>query len=217
MNFNTNNGLPQGLQVCHNRFTMSYTIVGLGNPGEEYENTRHNVGRIVLEYFRTKNNFSDWEKNKKNKALHSEGKIGKSKILLVEPDNFMNNSGKSLSPVITSVKKAEKLVVIYDDIDLPLGTLKISFNRGSGGHRGVESIIKSVKTKAFIRLRVGVAPTTPSGKIKKPKGEQKVLDFLMGEFKSKEKDVLKKTKKNATATLEMIILEGKEKAAGEFN
>ncbi len=106
---------------------------------------------------------------------------------------------------------------MYDDIDLPLGTLKISFNRGSGGHRGVESVIKSVKTKAFIRLRVGVAPTTPSGKIKKPKGEQKILDFLMGDFKPKERDVLKKTSKKVVEALEMIVLEGKEKAMGKFN
>jgi len=196
---------------------MSYIIVGLGNPGEEYESTRHNIGRIVLEYFRIKNNFSGWEEKKKVKAFYSEGKIGKSKVLLMEPNNFMNNSGKSLLPVVTSTKKAEKLVVIYDDIDLPLGTLKISFNRGSGGHRGVESIIKSVKTKAFIRLRVGVTPTTSSGKIKKPKGEQKVLDFLMGEFKPKERDVLKKISEKVAEALEVIVLEGKEKAMGKFN
>ncbi len=84
---------------------MSYVIAGLGNPGKEYENTRHNTGRIVLEYFRIKNNFSDWEEKKKAKAFYSEGKIEKSKILLMEPNNFMNNSGKSLLPIITSVKK----------------------------------------------------------------------------------------------------------------
>jgi PTH1 family peptidyl-tRNA hydrolase len=194
-----------------------YIIAGLGNPTEEYESTRHNVGRIVLEYFRVKNNFSDWTPKKKIKALTAEGKIGKSKVLLIEPDNFMNNSGKSLAFVVTSAKKAAGLVVVYDDIDLPLGTFKISFNRGSGGHRGVESVIKSVKTKAFVRLRVGVATTTPSGKIRKPKGEQKVLDFLMGDFKPKERDILKKVSKKAAEALEMIVLEGKEKAAGEFN
>ncbi len=196
---------------------IMYIIAGLGNSGEEYKNTRHNTGRIVLEYFRIKNNFSDWEEKKKGKAFHSEGKIGKSKILLVEPDNFMNNSGKSLLPVVTSIKKAEKLIVIYDDMDIPLGTFKISFNRGSGGHKGVESIIRSVKTKSFIRIRVGVAPTTPSGKIKKPKGEQKVLDFLMGDFKSKEREVLKKVSKKMGEALEMIVLEGKEKTMGKFN
>ena len=215
--FNTNFHLPQAQLVCHNGFTMSYFIAGLGNPGEEYENTRHNIGRIVLESFRVKNNFSEWKEDKKNKSLISDGKMGKSKVVLVEPNNFMNNSGKSLLKFITSAKKAENLIVVYDDIDLPLGVLKISFNRGSGGHRGLESVIKSVKTKKFIRLRVGVSPVTPSGKIKKPKGEQKVLNFLMGDFKPKEKEVLKKILKNTTEALEMIVLDGKEKAAGRFN
>lgn len=196
---------------------MSYVIVGLGNPGEEYKNTRHNTGRIVLEYFQKNKNFSDWEEKKKNKVLISSGKIGKSKVVLLEPDNFMNNSGKSIAPIITNAKKAEKLILVYDDMDIPLGTIKISYNRGSGGHRGVESVIKSVKTKAFIRLRIGVAVTTPSGKIKKPKGEQKVLDFLMGEFKPKELDVLKQISKNTVLALETIIIEGKEKAMGMYN
>lgn len=196
---------------------MSYFIAGLGNPGKEYENTRHNVGRIILESFRVGNNFSEWKDDKKNKSLVSDGKVGKSKVVLIEPNNFMNNSGKSFAKVITSAKKAENLIVVYDDIDLPLGVLKISFNRGSAGHRGVESVIKSVKTKEFIRLRVGVSPVTPSGKIKKPKGEQKVLDFLMGNFKPKEKEVLKKILKNTTMALETIITEGREKAAGKFN
>lgn len=196
---------------------MTYVIAGLGNPGEEYKNTRHNAGRIILERFRKKMDFSDWEEKKKDKALVSSGEIGKSKVILMEPNNFMNNSGKSVAGVVTSTKKAEKLVVVYDDIDIPLGSFKISFNRGSGGHNGVESVARSVKTKSFIRLRVGVAPTTPSGKIKKPKGEQKVLDFLMGDFKPKEIDILKKTSKKAAEAIEMIILEGKDKAMGEFN
>jgi PTH1 family peptidyl-tRNA hydrolase len=194
-----------------------YIIAGLGNPGEEYNDTRHNVGRIVLEDFRKKNDFPDWEEKKKGKILHTEGKIGKYKIFLVEPNNFMNNSGKSLASVVTSVRKAEQLIVVYDDIDLPLGTLKISFGRGSGGHNGVESIIKSLKTKAFIRLRIGIAPTTPSGKIKKPKGEKKVLDFLMGDFNTKEREVLKKIFKKTTQALEMIVVDVKDKATGSIN
>jgi len=196
---------------------MSYTIAGLGNPGEEYINTRHNTGRVVLDYFRKKNDFPNWEENKKYGALISKGKIRNQKVLLALPNNFMNNSGKSIASIVTSAKKAEKLVVVYDDIDLPLGSIKISFNRGSGGHRGVESIIKKLKTKKFIRLRIGVAPTTPSGKIKKPKGEQKVIDFLMGEFRPKERDVLKKISKQAAEALSMIVHDGKEKAMGEYN
>jgi len=194
-----------------------FIIAGLGNPGVEYKNTRHNAGRIILEYFRKKNSFPEWEEKKKWNAFYSKGKVGKCEILLIEPNNFMNNSGDSLANVVTSNKKAEKLMVIYDDLDLPVGTLKISYNRGSGGHRGLESIIKSLKTKSFIRVRIGVAGTTPTGKIKKPKGDESVLNFLMGQWSSKEEEIMKKTSKKAAEALSMIILEGIDRTMGEFN
>src|SRR3990167_3340283 len=85
------------------------------------------------------------------------GNPGKEKVMLVAPNTYMNKSGTAISKVVKSVKSAEKLIVIYDDFNLPLGTLKISFNRSSGGHNGLESIIKSLKTEGFIRLRVGIA------------------------------------------------------------
>ena len=192
-------------------------IVALGNPGKEYNNTRHNVGRIALEEFVKKNKFSDWVPDKKLKSLSSEGKIGKEKILLIEPETFMNKSGLSLQPIITSKKRAEVLIVIHDDLDLPIGKFKISFNKSSGGHRGVESIIKAIKTEAFTRVRVGISLTTPSGKLKKPKGEKEVGDFILGEFKKSEIEILKKISKKVAEALEMIIAEGKEKAMGEFN
>lgn len=195
---------------------MNY-IAALGNPGEEYKNTRHNAGRIVLENFAKKNDFSDWTSDKKLKALSSEGKIGKEKVNLIEPETFMNKSGLSLQPIITSKKKAEGLIVIHDDLDLPLGKFKISFNKSSGGHRGVESIIKAIKTKSFTRVRVGISSSAPSGKLKKPKGEKEVADFILGEFKKSEMETLKKISKKISAALEMIIMEGKEKAMGEFN
>ena len=95
----------------------------------------------------------------------------------------MNKSGLAVKPIITSKKKAEALIVIHDDLDLPIGKFKISFNKSSGGHRGVESIIKAIKTEAFTRVRIGISPATPSGKLKKPKGEKDVGDFILGEFK----------------------------------
>ena len=117
-----------GYDTCyaiHNR--------GARNPGEEYENTRHNVGRMFVEYLKKKEDFPEWREDKKLKAVTSEGKVGKGKVLLVKPNNFMNNSGKSLLPLVKNKKQAEQLVIIYDDLDLPLGTLKVSFNRGAGG------------------------------------------------------------------------------------
>lgn len=195
---------------------MKY-ITALGNPGEEYKNTRHNVGRILLESLVKKNDFSEWVPNKKLKALSSEGKMGKDKVQLIEPETFMNKSGLSLQSIITSKKKAEELVVIHDDLDLPIGKFKISFNKSSGGHRGVESIIKMIKTESFTRVRVGISPATASGKLKKPKGEKEVGDFILGEFNKNEMETLKKISKKVSVALEMIITEGREKAMGEFN
>ncbi|MEK7178936.1 MAG: aminoacyl-tRNA hydrolase [Patescibacteria group bacterium] len=192
---------------------MSYSIVGLGNPGEEYEGTRHNTGRAILSAFQKKEELSEWERDKKLNALISEGKVGKEKILLILPETFMNLSGKAVKPVVTSAKKAERLIVVHDDLDLPLGKLKISFNKGSGGHKGVESIMRAVKTKAFIRMRVGVSPATPSGKLKKPHGEKKVGDFILGAFSPSESRVFKKISGEACEALTHIVSEGHARAA----
>lgn len=194
-----------------------YFLVGLGNPGDDYENTRHNTGRIVLDYILKKNGFSDLEKIGKLNALSAKGEIGGKDVVAIEPETFMNKSGSSVALAVKSAKDAERTIVIYDDLDLPLGTWKISFNRSSGGHRGVESIIKSLKTEAFARIRVGICPTTPSGKPKKPKGEDKVLDFIIGEFKDKEMDELKKVMKKVNEAVTVMIAESREKAMSEFN
>ncbi|MDD5357368.1 MAG: aminoacyl-tRNA hydrolase [Candidatus Pacebacteria bacterium] len=196
---------------------MPYIFVGLGNPGEEYENTRHNTGRIMLEFFRKSQNLPEWEQNKKINALVSEGKVGKEKVMLVEPDTFMNKSGNALKSLVKSKKAAEKLLVIQDDLDLPVGRIKISFNRGSGGHRGIESIIRAVGTEGFIRLRVGISPETAGGKIKKPSGEKAVNDFILGKFKPADEAEFKKLGKKASEALEMLLKEGREKATGFAN
>ena len=196
---------------------MSYIIVGLGNPGEEYLGTRHNTGRIVLEYFRKKNDFPDWEKNGKLNALISEGKIGKEKLTLLEPETFMNKSGVPMKLLVTSTKRAEQLVVIHDDLDIPIGSAKMSFNKSSGGHRGVESIMRTIKTEAFVRVRVGISPKTPSGKLRKPKGDKAVGDFILGQFKKTETDALKKVSKNVADALALLVTETREKATGELN
>lgn len=192
-------------------------MVGLGNPGEEYVDTRHNSGRMVLEVFRKKNSFPEWVTDKTLKARVSKGTIGKDKVILIEPDNFMNVSGKSVAPLVKNAKDAERTIVIYDDLDLSLGSMKISFNRSSGGHRGVESIIKALKTKAFARLRIGICPSTPSGKLRKPKDENAILDFIVGPFKKPEMEVMKKVTKKGAEALALILSEGRDIATGKIN
>lgn len=172
-------------------------IVGLGNPGKEYENTRHNAGRILVDII--------------------SNKLSDKKIKFITPDSFMNNSGKVVAPLIKSKKDLADLIVIYDDVDLPLGKIKISFDKNSGGHNGLESIIKRLKSKEFIRIRIGISPTTPSGKIRKPKGEEKVLKFLLGAFKENELKEIKKLSKKISEAIEVIYTEGKDKAMSLYN
>ena len=196
---------------------MNYILVGLGNPGQEYEKTRHNTGRMVLSGVVSKYDHEQFSFDKKSNAYVSKGKIGKDGVTSVLPEGYMNKSGKSVATFVTSAKKAERLIVLYDDIDLPLGKIRIAKNRGSGGHNGVESIARSVKTKNFIRIRIGVSPATPGGKIKKPKGEKAVLDYLMGNFKPSELKKISALEKTVADAIEMIIKEGLPKAMNKYN
>lgn len=192
-------------------------IVGLGNPGTEYEKTRHNAGRIILEYIAKANDFSEWKNDMKTKSLRAKGEIQKEKFDFMLPETFMNNSGNSVAYIIDGPKKLKNLVVIYDDLDIPVGSLKISFNRSSGGHNGVQSVIKKVKSQEFVRIRIGVSPHTPTGKIKKPSGEQAVLKFLLGAFKEDELKELKKMSKKVAEILAMISSDGHQKAMSLYN
>lgn len=192
-------------------------IVGLGNPGKEYEYTRHNAGRIVLGMIAKINDWGDWKDDIKLKSKRLKGEINKEKMEFVTPDTFMNNSGVAISKIIDDKKKIKNLVVVYDDIDLPIGSLKISFNRSSGGHNGLESIIKKIKSQEFVRIRIGVSPVTPIGKIKKPKGEAAVLKFLLGKFKEDEMKGLKKLSTTVSEILISLSKEGKDKTMSVFN
>ena len=202
-------------------------IVGLGNPREEYEMTRHNAGRMAVLAFVKKEGIDPPEFDKKLKALVAKGEIGgdpasvktsagKGKFQIILPETFMNKSGDSLKPLALSAKKAENLVVVHDDIDLPLGKIKISFGKNSGGHKGVESVIKAVKTINFTRVRIGISSTNAKGIVKKPSGD-KFLDYIVGKFKPVEMVEMKKSAKKSAEALKVIVSDGAEKAMGEFN
>ncbi|MEI7688883.1 MAG: aminoacyl-tRNA hydrolase [Candidatus Nomurabacteria bacterium] len=192
-------------------------IVGLGNPGKEYEGTRHNAGRIILEKIAKVNDFSVWKDDMKLKSFRSKGELSGGKVEFLLPNTFMNNSGVSVCQIIDNPKKLKNLVVVYDDMDLPVGSLKISFNRSSGGHNGLESVIKKVKSREFVRIRIGVCPVTPTGKFKKPKGEDAVLKFLLGAFKEDELKIIKNQAKKVAEIITMLSAEGKDKAMTLFN
>ena len=196
---------------------MAWVIVGLGNPGDKYDSTRHNAGRMAVEYFAKAKNLNGWHEDKKSKSMTAGGMVGKTAVAVVLPDTFMNKSGSAVVKFVKSAKAAERLVVVYDDLDLPLGKFRLSFDRGSGGHKGLESIMRTLKTKKFVRVRIGVSPSTASGALRKPEGEKVILNFILTKFRVHELEELKRVMKRVADALEVAVIEGREKAMNVFN
>ena len=189
-------------------------IVGLGNPEKKFEETWHNSGQKVLNFICQKwqkdYSFSDWEKIKKIENEISKGKIKEELIILAKPLNFMNLSGKSVKKLLFYYKKSVKsLIIIHDDLDLPFGKIKIVKNRGAAGHKGVQSIIFELKSKNFIRFRIGIKPGN-----QKPKNPEK---FVLQKLNKKEYEKIQEVVKITTKALETTIQEGLEKAMNQFN
>lgn len=183
-------------------------IAGLGNPGKKFEKTRHNLGFRTLDEFKKKNDFPEFSLSKKFNLFLTKKKIGKERVVLIKPKTFMNQSGKAIVPFLKNLKiKTENLWVIHDDLDLPLGKIKISFGKGSAGHKGVQSIIDELKTKDFLRFRIGI------GQNSKPKTQ----NFVLEKFTEKEEKVLKKVIKRTIEAIEFSLKEGVEKAMQKFN
>ena len=155
-----------------------YYLFGLKNPGKDFEQTAHNIVGEMMEMFWHDNHgfFQNRHEDKKRKRELAKGRLAETELVAIFSNSFMNNSGTCLSDVEQNDK--EQVMVIYDDIDLPFGEVKVSFNRGDGGHNGVKNIIKVLDTKQFIRIRVGVAPTDWFGNPKKPKGKLAVSNYL---------------------------------------
>ena len=164
---------------------IMYTIIGLGNPGAEYEGTRHNTGRVIVKKIAEAAGAQLKEKKKPN-HLAGVGEMAGERIRLVLPDTFMNNSGKAALPYVKSIRAAQNLVVIHDEIDLPLGVVRVSFGSSSGGHNGVKSIERAIRTKNFIKIRIGVSKAA-RGKAKKPPTDKGVIDYILGKFTAKER------------------------------
>jgi len=198
-------------------------IIGLGNPGEKFEKTRHNLGFRALDFFAFKNNFSDFEFSKKYESLISQkiysnilqniritNNPEEQKIILVKPQTFMNNSGLAVKKLTKSYPlDANPLIIIHDDIDLPLGKLKISKNSGAGGHKGVDSIINNLGKNDFIRFKIGICPE---------KGKPKSVEsFVIKKFTKEELETIGETIKKTSDALNLFIKEGLEKTMNQFN
>jgi len=185
-------------------------IVGLGNPGGKYEKTRHNVGFRIIDEFKKKNNFPDFNFEKKFDAETSEDIIDSKKIILAKSQTLMNNSGQTVKKLMDYNKlQIDNLWVINDDIDISLGNIKISKESGSAGHKGVESIIDNLKSKDFIRLRIGIQPQ---------KGKSKNIEkFVLQKFNKEEEKILSEIIPKVTEAIEIAIKDGTEKAMNLYN
>ena len=187
-------------------------IIGLGNPGRKYKFTRHNLGQSVLDRWQRKLKFPGFRLEKKIGAHLSEGKLGKEKIILAFLKTYMNSSGKAVNSLKKYCKsRVNNIIVIHDDIDLPLGKIRISKGKGAAGHKGIQSIIDELGTKNFIRFRIGI----------KPKGytisSKNLEKFVLKEFTKKEKVAITESTKKCMAALELTLKEGLEKAMCQFN
>ena len=191
---------------------MAIVIVGLGNPGKEYEKTRHNAGRNAVELVAKQEGFAEFVFNKTTNAFVSKGAIGGENATLVLPETMMNLSGKAVSAFVKSPKAAKSLVVIHDDLDLPLGTIKMAFGRGSGGHKGVKSIMRATKTKDFARIRIGISGVGKKNQAKKVSGEEKVIKLVIGKWKPVEEATVKTVLKKVAETVHLFATEGIESA-----
>ena len=170
-------------------------IIGLGNSDLEYQNTRHNVGFMFLDYLAKKIDANDFAEDKKHNALVSKSKIEKTTVVLAKPLCYVNKSGEVVSKLSKFYKiKPTDIIVVQDDLDIEFGSFKNSFEKNSGGHKGVESIIKALKTNKFYRLRIGTSIRALEKAREQSDKERDafVMNFVLGKFLPKNQDVIKK-------------------------
>ena len=185
-------------------------IIGLGNPEEKYKNTRHNIGFRIVDEFAKTNSFPKFNLSKKFNSLISENVFNNKKIILAKPQTFMNESGKAVRALTNFYKiKTSDLVIIHDDMDLLLGKIKIIKSRGTAGHKGVESVVKEIGAKDFIRFRIGTQ--TQKGKPRRP------VKFVLQKFNKEEEKIIKKVIKKTAEAIETFLEKGLEKTMNEYN
>ena len=184
-----------------------YVVVGLGNPGKQYDKTRHNVGFDVIDILAEEYGIS--VSKIKHKALIGEGRVGTEKVLLVKPQTYMNLSGETLIDIYNYYKvDMENIIVIYDDIDLDVGKIRIR-KKGSGGtHNGMRSITKCLGSTDFPRVRVGVS---------KPRPGQDLADFVLSRFRKEEADDVQLGLEKAAKSVDVMIRDNIDLAMNKYN
>ena len=185
-----------------------FLIAGLGNPGRQYEKTRHNMGFDTIDELIDRHRIP--QGGIAHKAMYGKGMIAGEKVLAVKPLTYMNLSGESLRECVNYYKldPETKMIVIYDDIDLEPGQIRIRKKGSAGGHNGIKSIIAQLGTQNFYRIKVGVGA--------KPKGWD-LADYVLGRFSSDERIAVDKAIKEAADAVEMILKDGIEAAMNHYN
>ena len=185
-------------------------IVGLGNPGVAYSKNRHNVGFACLRYFAR--NYGIRLGRKQSQARTGSGEIEGETVVLARPQTFMNLSGKSVSRLLNRLKvDFDNLIVIHDDLDLPLGRIRIRQGGSSGGHKGIESVIGELGSQGFIRIRIGIG--RPSENV----SEDEIIGFVLSNFTLEEERVIKKAIARVSDAILCLIAEGLETAMSKYN
>lgn len=183
-----------------------YLIAGLGNPGEKYAATRHNMGFSAIDYISQK---EDIKVNKiKFKGLIGEGTVGGEKIALLKPQTFMNLSGESIRAAADWYKvKEENIIIIYDDISLPVGTLRIRKKGSAGGHNGIKSIILNMNSDVFTRIKIGVGANE----------DKDLKDYVLGKISKQEAEILFKVMDRVYMAVKEIIRADVKSAMNRYN
>ena len=187
---------------------VTWIVVGLGNPGDKYENTRHNAGFLVMDELARRGNFSI--RKVKHKALTETAVIGGQGVLIMKPTTYMNLSGEAVGDAARFYKiPAERVLVVSDDTDLPVGKLRIRKSGSAGGHNGLKSIIQHLGGDGFPRLKVGVGG--------KPHPDYDMADWVLGKLQGEDKKTMDEAVKRAADAIECLLKEGADKAMNKFN
>ena len=191
-------------------------LVGLGNPGEKYKNTRHNVGWLMVESLLKEKGLPGLVESSKYAGRISEGMLAGEELTSLLPNTFMNKSGSAVAKLVPK-EEVDRLIVVHDDVDLPIGEMKMAVDRGAGGHNGIQSIIDSLGSKEFIRIRIGVAGKSFwTGKTKRPVGDR-LSGHVLGTFGRREQKALAELIPTFMTAVETTLVDGVEKAMNQFN
>jgi len=196
---------------------MTFVIVGLGNPQNKYSQTRHNIGCMVVDAFQKLHDLDGFEENDEIRSLVSHGRVAYRDVALLKPQTFMNKSGLAVTKAVLRQRDQDGLIVVHDDIDLPLSQIQVAYDKSAGGHNGVASVIERLGSQEFTRIRIGVVPTDESGNMHKP-AKRDVRDFVLSEFTAEEKQLIHtEVIPHALDAIHIIIEQGREAAMDAYN